>query len=477
MNQLQGKTFIHLSELTGLIQKVVASKFTQSYWVLGEVSSHTFKENNSWHFFDFIEKPAGKQEPNAKIAAVAWKQGSKKIDDFEKLTGQKFTNGLQVLLLVNVEFQALYGVKLTVEDIDADYTLGSLEKQRRETLANLSSNYPEFIQYDGVQFLTKNKKTNFPIVIQRLALIASLNSDGFHDFQHTLLNSRFNYTYSIDVYPSSVQGSEAEKSILTNLISIFNSKIQYHAVVLIRGGGAKTDFLVFDSFKLSLAVAKFPIPIITGIGHHKDESIVDLMAKTSTKTPTKAAEFIISHNRQFEESILSIQNTIVIQSQKKLAASAKNLNAVQFKVMKGLKNYSNKKNEHLVSINRKINNNSRKILFNKNRNLVNEFLKISRIPSVSINKKRIQLANTENKLQLFTQKKFQNQYLFLQHIEKVVKILSPENTLKRGFAIVSIHNTVITEGKHIQPGSQISVEMKDTVLVSQVIKNENKPTV
>jgi exodeoxyribonuclease VII large subunit len=267
------------------------------------------------------------------VRGVAWSVGSQSIKKFESETSQVFTNGIQVLAKVKVEFHRAYGFSLVLHEIDPSFTLGNLEKQRRETLQRLVNENPDAITLSGEEYFTRNKSLSFNPVIQKIAVIGSPNSEGYVDFTHTISSNLFGYKFNVDVYQSSVQGQYAESELVNTLVSVFEADVDYDCVVIIRGGGARTDFLVFDAYRLARAAARFPIPIITGIGHHKDVSIVDLMVNTSTKTPTKAAEFIISHNRAFEEQLTNAQKSIVIRSQQMMSHCRILINALNISVI------------------------------------------------------------------------------------------------------------------------------------------------
>ena len=192
----------------------------------------------------------------------------------------------------------------------------------------LITSYPTIIQKRGEQYITYNSSLELPPVISRLAVISSQTSAGNEDFKHTLVNNSYGYHFEIDHYFTVVQNEVNAGIFLERLLDVFRSGKKYDAVIINRGGGAQTDFLIFDNFKIGLAVAKFPIPVITGIGHQKNQTITDLMAHTNTKTPTKAAEFIITHNKVFEDRLLSFQQSIIINSQSFLAKQTSLFNKI-----------------------------------------------------------------------------------------------------------------------------------------------------
>lgn len=495
--QLVEISHIRLSELTKKIEDVIKQSIgSEFYWVIAEISGHKFYPNQDRHYFEFIEKIDGKNEPIAKVRGVSWFDGSQHIKLFEIATGQKFSNGLQVLVKVKVEFHSSYGFSLVLNDIDQSFTIGNLEKQKRETLLKLVAENPSFIQKVGEEYITRNKRLKFNLAIKNIAIIGSPNSEGYTDFTHTISSNLFGYKFSIDIYQSSVQGAEAEKELINKLIAIYNSKKPYDCVVIIRGGGAKTDFLVFDSYNLSRAVAKFPIPIITGIGHHKDVSIVDLMAHTSVKTPTKAAEFIISHNRALEDSILILQKEIIIKSQQLLSNSLQKINATNITIInksitflshhKEILNNTNiniinksrtlinQYKDSLNSFNQIVINKTKTILYNRQTNLVALLNQILSKPKIITAQKNSELVNLIGNLKIFSIKYFDSKEAYIRHHETIVRVMSPKNILKKGFAIVSQSGKILKNAQAIETGNELTITMESFDIKTKVItKTQN----
>jgi len=504
---------IKLSDLTKQIEVVLQASFgSTSYWILAEISGHKFYPKNDRHYFEFIEKVEDINEPVAKVTGVAWSNGSRQIRIFESSTGQQFTNGLQVLVQVKIEYKSAYGFKLILVDIDPSFTLGNLEKKRRETLIKLVNENPTVIQLINEEYVTKNKNLKFSKALQRIALIGSPNSEGYTDFHHTIRANSFNYKFTIDVYQSSVQGADVEKELVSKLIAIYRSAIKYDCVVIIRGGGAKTDFVVFDNYLLALAVARFPFPIITGIGHHKDVSIVDLMAHTSTKTPTKAAEFIVALNRQFEDELMEMQKGIIIKVQqlvysyrqllsntnlsllnnsKKLVVERKEwISRFNQVIVNGSVNCINSHSKELQTVKHSIRNNSlsiiytfngslsivnhsiinssRTMLFTRRSNLNNLSGQLLIKPRIIAAKKLADLKNVIENISIYSKKYLVNKKGYLGHYDSVIKLLSPDNILKRGFAIIYKEGKVMVNSKNINSGDNITIELYNSEITTLV---------
>lgn len=460
---------IKLSDLTKKVEDVIKQAFNSTYWIIAEISSHKFYPNQDRHYFDFVEKEEGKNDPIAKVSGRSWYQGSQTIKQFEKETGQSFTNGLQVLVNVKIEFHQAFGFSLTLLDIDQSFTLGNLEKQRRETLARLVAENPDAVKKVGEEYHTRNKSIPFKPVIQNIAIIGSPNSEGYVDFTHTLSNNQFKYRINSDIYQSSVQGAGVEVELVNRLVEIHNSKKAYDAVVIIRGGGAKTDFVVFDTYHLARAVARFLIPIITGIGHHKDVSIVDLMVNTTTKTPTKAAEFIISHNRNFEDKVIALQKNVAIKSQQMLANASQKVNTVNLVIVNKTRTFLAHYKDGLSNFNQIVVNNTKTILYNSQTNLVNLLNNILSRPKIITGNRNSELVNIINNLKVFSTNYFRNHRGYVGHFAEVVKLMRPENILKKGFAILKRKGDIIKSPESISAGEDLTITMEAFDINTKVI--------
>jgi exodeoxyribonuclease VII large subunit len=419
---------------------------------MAEVTSHTYKAEKHNHFCELVEKEPASGSLLAKMHARAWGAGSDAITAFERVTGQRFTSNISVLLQVEVQFHAQFGLQLNIVAVDANFTLGALERRRRETLQRLLDQNPDIIWQVGTRFYTRNNQLPLPAVLQRIAVIASRTSAGAEDLRHTLGTNTFGYAFAVDEYPAPVQGDQFAGEIIQQLIAIHASGKKYDAVVITRGGGAQTDFLIFDNYDLCRAIARFPVPVITGIGHFRNESIADRMAHTALKTPTNAAEWIIAHNRAFEEKISRHQQSIIIRSQQQLAQHA----------------------DQLSSAYTKITTQSAGLIYRKQRALVEAATTLMSRPKTMIGNEQNNLRNTVRNLGTFTAQYLKNKRGELGHYESVMTIVSPLNILKKGFAIVKTGDDKIYTGKQtLEPGEKLKVILSD----QQLLATLNKQTI
>jgi len=292
---------LKLSELNGMVKKSIGEAFNSPIWVIGEISD--LKTNRSGHcYLNLIEKEENGDAIVAQARATIWSYTYRMLQPyFETTTGQQLTEGIKVLVSVSVEFHELYGYSLNIRDIDPTYTMGDMARRRREIITRLQS--------EGVADM--NKELELPLVPQKIAIISSSTAAGYQDFIDQLTNNPAGYHFDLRLFPAVMQGNQAETSIISALEQIYLYENFFDAVVIIRGGGSQADLSCFDNYNLAYFITQFPLPVITGIGHEKDDSIVDLVAHTRLKTPTAVAEFLISGVTQFDLHLDDLKNSFV----------------------------------------------------------------------------------------------------------------------------------------------------------------------
>ena len=272
-----------LYDLNNLVKRGVEQCLPDEYWIQAELSD--VRTNNGHCYLEFVQKDVRTNQLVAKARGIIWASVFGMLRPyFEESTGQLFTSGIKVLVQVTVQFHELYGYSLTVVDIDPTYTLGDMMRHRKEILRQLEA--------DGV--LNLNKELSIPVLPQRIAMISSATAAGYGDFCHQLENNPRGYAFRTELFPAIMQGNQVEDSILRALDAINQRLDEFDVVVIIRGGGATSDLSGFDTYLLAAACAQFELPIITGIGHERDETVLDSVAHIRVKTPTAAAEYLIN---------------------------------------------------------------------------------------------------------------------------------------------------------------------------------------
>ena len=277
---------ITLRELQRLVRQTLEERFALPVWVSAEISE--IKINRSGHcYLELVEKGGDNGVPTAQARAVIWRSHYPRIAGyFEAETGQRLEAGIQILARVLVTYHEIYGFSLQITDMDPSYTLGDMERQRQRTIAQL--------QRDGVWDM--NRETPLPAVVQRVAVVSSANAAGYQDFCKELDKSP--YRFALTLFDAFMQGAAAEESIVEALCAVAARQEEFDAVVLIRGGGSRSDLNCFNAYRLCSHIAQFPLPVATGIGHDKDTSVADMVAHTALKTPTAVAGWLVERMAQ-----------------------------------------------------------------------------------------------------------------------------------------------------------------------------------
>lgn len=289
-----------LYELNNLVRGSIENTLTDDYWIQAELSE--VREGYNGHcYLELIEKDGSGRQLVAKARGMIWHTTYCLLKPyFERETGQPFVAGLKVLVLVSVTFHELYGYSLTVKDIDPSYTIGDMARRRKEILQQLAD--------EGI--LNDNKELAFPLLMSRIAVISSATAAGYGDFCHQLYQNEYHFKFKVSLFPAVMQGEKVESSVLAALDAVLAQRDEWDAVVIIRGGGATSDLSGFDTYLLAAACAQFPLPVITGIGHERDDTVLDMVAHSRVKTPTAAAALIISHQLETASRLEYLNNQI-----------------------------------------------------------------------------------------------------------------------------------------------------------------------
>ena len=291
-NSLEQHHHYSLLELNRLVRATIEDTLCEQYWLEAEIGQ--IGENNGHCYLEFIQKIEGHNTPVARAKAKCWRNVWGSVRPyFEHTTGQTLTLGMKVLVLVHPDFHEAFGFSWIVDDIDPRFTLGDMARRRQEIIRQLKA--------EGVFDL--NRELPLPLFTQRIAVISSSTAAGYGDFCRQLEENTRGFRFSVTLYESLMQGEGVERSIISALDKINAHIDDYDCVVIIRGGGATSDMSGFDSLLLAENVANFPLPVITGIGHDRDECILDMVSHTRVKTPTAAAAFLIDRLEQVARRI------------------------------------------------------------------------------------------------------------------------------------------------------------------------------
>ena len=433
------KNTVTLYELNHLVSKVIESEMPSEYWVEAELSE--CRESRGHCYMELIQKDERTTTPIAKASAKCWVNKWMLIrPGFERTTGQRLHAGMKVLLKVFAQFHEAYGFSWIVTDIDPTYTLGDMARKRQEIIRQLKE--------EGVFDL--QKELQLPLFCQRIAVISSETAAGYGDFCNQLADNPYGFQFQTRLFPAIMQGEGVEQSIIAALERIFSFHIpqNFDAVVIIRGGGATSDMSGFDTLALAENVANFPLPIITGIGHDRDESILDMVSHIRVKTPTAAAALLIDHLKTVLDAINDAQEQIVRLAQQKLTSHKSRLSTFAEILPRLFTNVKTRQEARLDSLNSRMTTAIRQSIVT-HQSLINAL---------------------EVKMPILLDRRLMAEQHRLQLIEEKTKNLDPALLLKRGYSITLKDGKAVRDASTLNPGDTIETRLANGTLRSTVIK-------
>lgn len=429
---------ISLSKLLNHVQSVIKINFDSPIWVRAEISD--FRINNGNCYLELIEKDSQKDTILAKSRAYIWSSQFRIIQDyFEQVTGNKLKSGISVLVLILVDFHPVYGLGLQIKDIDPNFTLGELAARKQQILKQLEK--------DGV--IDMNKSIPLPLIPQRLAVISSATAAGYEDFCNQLDRNPDGFKYYHKLFPAIMQGELAEVSIIAALEKIYKHIDLFDLVIIIRGGGASTDLSCFDNYELALNCAQFPLPIISGIGHQRDFSVVDRVANISLKTPTAVAEFLVEKMEEAYSQATNRWDKIKEKSLQTLQQQKLILSDKRWRLKQSMLNKTARKSKVLDSFQYRLKST---LLKHKHR----QNLQAQKI--VQIKQK------LEHQIKLLIQSQSNNLVL----MEKSIESHSPSFLLKHGYTITTFRGKRITSVDELKKGDEIKTWLHNGNISSTV---------
>lgn len=449
---------ISLYELNNLIKGVLKDTLPEVFWIRAETSDVRVNQNGHC-YLEFIEKDINGRALIAKARGMIWANTFYILKAyFENTTKQIFSSGLKVLVQVSVEFHELYGFTLTVHDIDPTYTLGDQALNRAAIIQQLEE--------DGV--LSLNKELELPIPTNKIAIISSPTAAGYEDFLDQLANNPYGFVFYTKLFPALMQGERTESSIISALERIYEYQDCFDAVVIIRGGGATSDLSSFDSYLLAASCAQFPLPVITGIGHERDDTVLDIVAHTRMKTPTAVAEFLISNIAETAMELDEMAHDIVSVVTQRLQDEAVRLSVFETKNTFLLKAWLKEQDAILAS--------AKNVLIRglqsshkENQNKLSSFQDVLVRESQQLNKESINnLTVLENTLKRVALQKFKDENTQLEMFDKHLLLASPENILKKGYTLTMKDGKVIKQSSVVKKGDKLTTVFADGKIKSTV---------
>lgn len=454
---------LSLYQLNNLVSKVLKQTFPKTIRLVAEISEMNI--NRTGHcYLSLVEKEEGSDKIKAQARATIWASTFRMLKPyFEKTTGRAFTKGLKVLLGVEVVFHENYGYSLNVRDIDPTYTLGDIERLRREILDRLKK--------EGISELNKLKK--IPLLPKTIAIISSSTAAGYGDFIEHLQNNPKGYKFSTKLFPTIMQGDEAVGSIVSTLQKIAEYDGLFDIIVIIRGGGSRIDLSCFDSYELAYEMLQSPFPIIAGIGHERDVTIADSISHTRVKTPTAAATFIIDQLLIADEDLKSLSiafKTGLINNVNKLNEEMKKISSQFGPEVSALLNQENLKCSFL---NNRFKELASAFLKEKEYLLSNHLDNVGKLCSYKLESRNIESINYSREFKLLIKNKIDKENRQLENMQTIVSLSDPLNILKKGYSLSYNNGKLIKDLQDIKSGDVVETILADGKFVSEV-KNISK---
>ena len=401
-----------LLDLQRLVRSTLEGRFVAPLWISAEISE--LKVNRSGHcYLNLVEKGSGEGAPRAEARAVIWKSAYVRLaESFSIATGDKLRAGISILCRVMVTYHEVYGFSLQILDVDPSFTIGEVERRRRETISRLQS--------DGIWDMNREVELSTPTL--RIAILSSGTAAGYRDFIEELRRSP--YRFRTTLFEALMQGDAAEQSIVTALEDIASREQEFDVVAIIRGGGSTSDLALFDSYRLASYVAQFPLPVFAGIGHDKDVSIVDMVAHSSCKTPTAVATLLV----ELADNQMATLDGYALQLRDTLKT-------------------------HIATERLRIERGEGELL---------------RAATVLLNDLRYGLNNTEEALTTQLRQRFDREHRRLDSASELIDSYSPANILRLGFAVVRGQRGVVAGSNDTRVGDMIVVELTDGSIEAEV---------
>ncbi len=403
--------------------------------------------NYSGHcYLEFIQKEENSERILSRARATIWSTVFRMIQPyFETTTGKPLSEGLKIMVRVTVEFHEVYGLSLNILDIEPTYTVGESALRKQKIIEKLVS--------EGV--FDMNKEIALPVLPQRLAIISSKTAAGYEDFMEQLLQNSYGYKFYCKLFPATMQGNEAENSIINQLDSIFELTSKFDAVVLIRGGGAQADMDCFNNYWLAYNIAQFPIPVLTGIGHEQDDSVADMVANTRLKTPTAVAEFLIDKINNVANALSDTEMDIVDLCREKLSDEKMKLLKNAHQLQNALYESFNMENKRLSQIQSLYISSVKSRLEQHRHNLTKASGHLRYKSKLTISGEMNSISELKNKIRHFTEKKLDQQKFSLALFQNTIQLNNPIDLLKKGYSITTYNGEVVRDSDKLISGDEI----------------------
>ena len=448
MNETAGT--LTLYELNSIVSFGIKKVLPDSYWVVAELNE-VRTASNGHCFVEMVEKDEG-TNLIAKARGTVWSNVFTRLRrKFMQETGRDITAGMKVRVNVTVEFHELYGYSLNIIDIDSAYTLGDLYMKRKEIMLRL--------EQAGV--IGMNRELGLPAVVQRIAVISSPTAAGYGDFCDQLRGNPYGIAFHIELFPAAMQGDRVEDSVIAALDAINARSEEFDAVVLVRGGGATSDLSAFDSFDIAFHVAQYPLPVISGIGHERDRTVVDEVACVAVKTPTAAAQHIITHDHAFVTRLEGIASAITTSITASIARQKLLLGTGVSRLDRAATALITAHKAWIAGAQSRLDRQLRTRLHTSTARLAAVTARMPALVSMHCGRHSSSLDRIGDRLAFAVRTRLDRQRGRLQLMEGIAAASEPSNVLRKGFSIIRTGGVAVRTVASLEEGHDYEVEMAD----------------
>lgn len=416
--KVNDKTIFTLLEVTKSIQRTLADRYKSLYWIKAEMNKLNHYKHSGHCYPELVEKKEGKIL--AEIRSILWKSDFERINSsFIKLLNEPLRDGITILFQAGISYDPLHGLSLRIVEIDPTFVLGELEREKKESILKLQQE----------DLFDANKRLPFPIIPKRLAIISVETSKGLSDFYKIINNNPWGYKIETTLYPALLQGDKSIPSIIKQLAVIAERTDAYDAVAIIRGGGGEVGLSSYNNYHLAKAIAIFPIPVLTGIGHSTNETVSEMVAYKNAITPSELADFLIQKFHNFSLPLDQLQEQLIFLSKNK---------------------------------------------FSQERIKLQEFAQaLSWSSKNSLQQEKHNINILSQRLQLFSLHCLKEQNASLENIARLIRMADPSQLLKRGFSITRVNGKAVQSISDVQIGDNIETILIDGTIQSQVTSKQN----
>lgn len=453
---------LSLTELNNYFKEIIEANFPDEIWVIAEISE--INVNAKGHcYIDFIERDELTKRTIARQRATVWAFQYRLVKGhFESLTGQELTKGLKILVKVRINYHVLYGLSLNVVDIDPSYTLGEQERHRLEIIKRLEE--------EGVTDM--NKGLSLTTVPQRLAIISSDTAAGYGDFINQIEQNANGYSFTYELFSASMQGEATSSSVVQALSDIYEREHEFDVVLIIRGGGAKAELAAFDDYDIAFMVSQSPLPVLTGIGHERDESVTDLVAWQKFKTPTAVAVFLQEKMEDYEAYLDNMASQLQALSQAKLEQYVLTLNNLQYSFKSATSAHISKRNNKLSIQTQQLSHVVQSFVQQYNTKLSKQLDTAHNVVNWQLNRKMMKLGAYQSNLRNVKSQFLSREDHKLAIFQEKAAYNNPQKMLRNGYGYVTREGKRITKSAQIQVNDNVRIAFFDGKIDARVTKVE-----